>query len=305
MLKSSARYVFGLDFARFKAKNYDGTTATPARTVGGAGPFDFSSVSATKSAIPMTIKLDNAAASTKSINLTAAVNIAAVTVDELVTAIGTAAFTGITASKEAGTGYLLIKQTTVTAAYMQVYGTCAELALIGQGRGTKFIKSNTLKDFSETQTEKASETITTTDANGQDTEMVSDSYVKGGTGKFTDTAFDMELLAMIEGGTYDATAGKYSAPKPDSKKIYWDCEKFEKVFSAGSNKQGDMVGYRRTWLETCSGSSPESNSARGWADTGYTFIATEGKDETGAKLSWRVREMLSVAQFTALALESV
>ena len=304
-LKANSKYKFGVEFARFMAKNYDGTKATPTRTVGGGGTFDFSGADVTISAVPLSIKLDNGAVQTKDVDLSDAVVASAVTVDEVVTAITASAFVGITASKEAVTELLLIKQTTVTASYMQVYGQLAEICLIGQGKGTKFVKCQTLKDFTSTQTEKASETITTTDANGEDTDMISDSYVKGGTGKFTDTAYDQELKALIEGGKYDSVTGLYSAPKPDSSKVYWDVEFFERIYSGGSNKQNDIVGYLMTSIESCSGSIPESSASRAWADTAYNFIATEGKDKDGNKISWRSEKMLSVVQYGAMAITTV
>lgn len=304
-LKASAKYKFGLEFARFMAKNYDGTSATPTRTVGSAGPFDFSGADVTIAAVPLSIKLDNGAVQTKSLNLSSAAVPSAVTAAEFVTAFTTAAFTGLTASVEAVTGYLLIKQTTVTAEYMQVYGLAAQLAKIGQGFGTKFVKSNSLKDYTATQTEKASETITTMDATGSETDMVSDSYVKGGSGKFTDTAYDQEMKALIEGGTYNATTGQYSAPLPTATKIYWDMEIFERIYAQGSNKANDITGYLKTFIESASGSIPESGASRAWADTVYNFIATEGKNAAGSKMPWRDEKTLTKAQYAALLVEQV
>ncbi|HKM05864.1 MAG TPA: hypothetical protein VJ869_02640, partial [Sphaerochaeta sp.] len=56
-LKENARFAFGLKYVRAYALNPDFTKATPARTIGGVGPFDMSGASAI-AAVPLTVKID-------------------------------------------------------------------------------------------------------------------------------------------------------------------------------------------------------------------------------------------------------
>jgi len=197
-LKKNARYAFGLHYLRLRAVNDDLSIPTADNIVGGAGPFDYSGVDSI-AAVPMTIKIDDAAAVDVDIDLAAAVDETAVTVDELVTAL-TAAFTAgtiaLTAEKDVTSGRLVIAHATATV--LQVYGEAAELAMIGQGFGVKLLVSDTMQSFSQSPVRKEGERITTTDAWGFDTEVITDGYYKGFTANLVDTAEDWEMLGLLE-----------------------------------------------------------------------------------------------------------
>ena len=304
----NARYSFGLDFFRAMRQNDDLTNPTPDRIVGGIGPFDFSGY-ATPATVPLTVKFDNQAAVTVNVNLTAGVaDISAVTVDELVARINAAGLIDVTVSKEVAPLTNRIKfeySGTDVVIHMQVYGACANLCLIGQGFGCQFIRSDTLKSFGDTPTVKAGETITTTDAQGDDTDVLTDDQRKGFTAKVVDTAEDWELLALFEGGTYDPVAKTYETPLSDTRKIYFFAEVYYGQYAQGSNKEADLIGYVRKLFRSCAGSTGEQNHQRGFADGNYSVKGTAYKDELLNRYSDAQRKELTVEDYLALDVYNV
>src|SRR5690554_920685 len=216
MLKDVARYGFGLKFARFMALNDDKTIPRVDRMVAGVGPFDFSGVEDISDVVA-TVKIDNGLEVDLSIDLAAASIQSAVTAEEYVDALNVAllaASLDLEATVAPGTGRVTL-QTTLTSdlpGTVQFYGEGAKLAKFGQGFGLKFIKSDTLKSLGDTPTQKDQEEFTTTDANGLDTEIITDGYRKGFSASIVDAAEDFELLALIEGGSYDEETGVYEVP---------------------------------------------------------------------------------------------
>jgi hypothetical protein len=307
-LKTDARYSFGLEFARFMALNDDLTIPSPDRVIGGVGPFDFSGY-ATPAAIPLTIKFDAEAESTVNVNLTVGVvALTAVTVDELVARVNAAAPVDVTASKEIvplTNRFKLEYSGTEVIGYMQVYGDLAELALIGQGLVCEFVKSDTLKSIGDTPKDKAEETIATTDAHGIDTEVITDGYRKGFTAKVVDTAEDWRLLALMEGGVYDAVAKTYEAPDSTTRKIYFYAEIFYAQYAVGSNKEADIIGYIRKFFRSCKGSFGEQSHQRGFADGNYSVVGTSYKDESNNLYSDYQRKELTVEDYLALDVYNV
>ena len=308
MIRSTdARYAFGLVFARFMALNDDLTIPVPSRMIGGAGPFDFSGVTDI-SAVDITVKLDAAAADDFTIDLSGAVSQAAVTVDELVTALDTA-FTAegilLDASKEAVTNRLKIvtTDTSDTPDYVQIYGEAAELAELGQGLGLKFIKTDTLKSIGDSPLLKESETFTTQDANAYETEVVTDGYRKGTNLTIVDSAEDWELLSLIEGGTYDDSvsgAETYDTPTSEDAKVYFYIEAFYSVYEEGTNKKADLVGYAQLTYRSCVGNIGDTTHELGFADGNYTALCTSYKDENSVKYGDTQRKNLSVTAYAAL-----
>ena len=134
--ESGAKYSYGLSRTRLRALNDDLTRAEYNNVIGGAGPFDYSSLTATITSIPINFKVNGGAVVAETFDLTAAVDKAAVTVDELVTALTAASITGWTFSKDSTTGRIKMVNST-TGAYVQVYGDGARLCRIGQGKGLK------------------------------------------------------------------------------------------------------------------------------------------------------------------------
>ncbi len=303
-LKKNARYAFGLHYLRLRAVNDDLSIPTADNIVGGAGPFDYSGVDSI-AAVPMTIKIDDAAAVDVDIDLAAAVDETAVTVDELVTAL-TAAFTAgtiaLTAEKDVTSGRLVIAHATATV--LQVYGEAAELAMIGQGFGVKLLVSDTMQSFSQSPVRKEGERITTTDAWGFDTEVITDGYYKGFTANLVDTAEDWEMLGLLEGTPIDAD-GNISSPVFSTKRPVVMIEAFYAKYRKGQNYEGDLVGYRKITCDQCKGMGGEKTRERGWSNDPYTIEGKTWVDSDGVEHPAWKREELTVAAFNALDIENV
>ena len=303
-LKKNARYAFGLHYLRMRAINDDLSQPTADNIIGGAGPFDFSGVTSI-AAVPLTVKIDNAAAVELDVDLTAAVDDAAVTVDELVTAL-TAAFTAgtvaLTASKVAETGRLKIAHATATV--LQVYGEAAELAMIGQGFGVKLLVSDTMQSFSQSPVRKDGERIPTTDAWGYDTEVITDGYYKGFTANLVDTAEDWEMLGLLEGTPIDAD-GNISSPVYSTRRPIVMVEAFYAKYRKGQNYEGDLVGYRKITCDQCKGMGGEQTRERGWSNAPYTIEGKTWVDDAGTEHPAWKREELTVPAFNALDIENV
>ena len=315
MIRSEAKYSFGLVFARFMALNDDLTIPVPSRIIGGAGPFDFSDCDDT-TAIEFTVKIDAETAVDFTIDLSTAVGSvdeAAVTVAELIIALD-AAFLAesllLDASAEAVTGRLNIVTTDTADVpdYIQIYGEGAEISMLGQGFGLKFLKTDTLKSIGDTPILKESETFSTTDANALDTEVVTDGYRKGTELAIVDAAEDWELLALIEGGTYDDSvsgAEDYDTPTSEDDKIYFYIEAFYSVYEEGTNKKADLVGYVKLLYRSCKGEAGASTHELGFADGNYSATCTSYKDESDVKYGDTKKSNLTVSAYTALDVYNV
>jgi len=304
---NGARYVALILWVRFMALNDDLTIPTPDRVAGGVGPFDFSGF-ATPAAVPFSVKLDNAVVQTLSLNLTGlpVADITAVTVAEIVAAIAAAGgFTDVTVSVEAVTGRLLVEYSgTEAITVMQVYGAGALLSRIGQGRGCQFIKSNTIQSINVVPVRKDEERIPITDALGKDTELVTDGYRKGFTATIVDTAEDINLISLTEGGIIDAN-GEYTDPTSESEKIYFYIEAFYGLYSEGENKEADMVAVRRELYQSCKGAEGDANHAREWKTTTYNITGTSYRDENDVISGASKRKELTIVQWETLDVVNV
>lgn len=301
-LRVNAEYSAFIKFSRFQALNDDKTLPLASRQVGGAGPFDFSGV-ASPSAVEFTVKIDGTEESQDLDVDTGSVSLSAVTVDELVTLLTTAAFANMTFSKETSTNRL--KAVAGTGSYLQLYGEGMLLAEFGQGLGTQFIKSDTIQSFNLSSTYKESEQLTVVDSNGKETEIITDSYKKGGTAEVTDTALDWALKALIDGGTYDATAESYDEPDSESEKVYFMVENFYALYSKGSNKEGDLIGYIKETIKSCVGQSGDEAHDRNINTVSYSLTFTNYKDENGSEYGAKGAVKLTVPEYKALDVENV
>lgn len=305
-LKENARFAFGLKYVRAFALNPDFTKATPARTIGGVGPFDMSGASAI-AAVPLTVKID-ATEYDVTVDLSGAAIPTAVTVDELVTALNLVFDDvgdpiALTASKEASTNVLLIAAEATPLA-VQVYGELANLVGIGQGFGTKILVSDTIRTMGETAVRKDSERITTTDGNGDDTDMITDGYYKGCTMSIVDTAEDWEMYALFEGLTIDADGGMDS-PTFATKRPYIGVEQYYEKYAQGQNHESDLLGYRKKEYFKCKGMGGDSSHEYGWSDGNYSVDAVTFRDSAGVlQPAWH-RDELTIDDFNALMLESL
>ena len=318
-MRDVAKFVFGISRIRFRALNDDQTRIKRVldkdgsynagtgngRIIGGTGPFDFSGAAA-PSAIPLSIKFDNGAVETVNVDLFGHVaDISAVTVVELVARINVAAPTDMIASKEAVTLRLLLNFTgTDDPDYIQVYGECAELALIGQGLGQQFIKSNTIKSFAETPTKKDDETISTEPATGGSVDVIIDGYKKGFTAKMVDTAEDFLLMQLLENGEIDSD-GIYHDPHSETIKKYFEIEIFNPVYDEGPNKSSEISEYEMSVYQTCSGSVGGSTKEKAFLSKEYDIAGTNYEDSKGVKDGAILRKRLTIAQYTALDFDNV
>ena len=309
-LKENARFAFGLKYVRAFALNPDFTKATPARTIGGVGPFDFSGVDDNEK-VGFTAKIDGTEYEME-IDLSGAGSASAVTVTEIVAALNIV-FTDVTtpialaASAEAKTNYLLIKTSESEGSEpvaIQLYGELAEITGIGQGFGTKILVSDTIRTMGETAVRKDSERITTTDGNGDDTDMITDGYYKGCTMSIVDTAEDWEMYALFEGLIIDADGGMDS-PTFKTKRPYIGVEQYYEKYAQGQNHESDLLGYRKKEYFKCKGMGGDSSHEYGWSDGNYSVDAVTFRDSAGVlQPAWH-RDELTIDDFNSLMIESL
>lgn len=311
-LRTSADFIFGprkvkifpLSPDKSCPLPLDGGARTEIKVYGGVGPFDCSGASV-PAAVPMTVKLDNGTPETQTVDLTAAVSLSAVTAAEMATAIeaanAAAGFVGVTASVDSR-GYLEIDvDTPGTQLYLQVYGECAVLAEFGQGYAMQGHIIDTQQSVAISPTNKDSETITITDSNGKDTEVLTDGYRKGFTGVLTDTARDKNVRAIIEGGTIDTTNGTYHVPNSDTEKSYFCMEVVRAFYSKGTNLEEALEGYILERFMIITGVFGDDPGAREWLAHVFNLTGTEYKDPvSGTKYSDSFSQDFTPAEWDAL-----
>jgi hypothetical protein len=285
--------------------NDDLSQPTTTNIIGGVGPFDFSGASA-PAAVPLKLRIDTGAVETVTVDISGAVSTSAVTVAELFAAINAASPTDVTASAEAGTGRLKLAYSGAgSPTRLQVYGECAELGLIGQGKGVRIVYSDTLVSASINPILKDGGTFTTTDSNGIDTEVLGDGYRKGNSGTLTDNSMDYLLRSVIEGGTYDETNGIYAAPTSETRKIYFKTEMYHARYQVGLNKEADVSDYIKEELFSCSGTYGERTRSRGFTDCIYNYNGTTYRDSSDNLMPDSQETVLTVAAYQALTLSSL
>jgi hypothetical protein len=308
---AATRYTFGSVMSLFTPRNDDKTTPAADNIVGGIGPFDYSGY-VDDTAIPFTVKIDSESAIELEVDLSGASAIGAVTPTELAAALD-AAFAGempaldLDASVDsAGRIKIATTLTTDVPTRIQVYGEGAKTAMFGQGFGMKIVKMDTERTVTVSPLVKESETITTTDANGLDTELVTDGYRKGATVSFVDTADDWELLTLMKGGSINAD-GEYEAQLPGESFVSFIAEFYAEQYRKGTNNQGDQTGYIRYLHRNCKGApSGDSTMERGWQDQNYTFTGvpyTDPSDDT--MYADLAKAPLTVEEYEALDLANV
>lgn len=304
-LRSVAKFQFGCDRVRAIPLNDDKTIPSPTRIIGGVGPFDFSTA-AVPTAVVLKWKIDNGTEQTDTVDITTASDIYNVTVDELVTAITTAAPTGLTASKESVTNRIKLVMTTPgVTVWFQVYSELAEIVSFGQGLGVKFIKSSTIKTLQLTKTLKEDQTFTTTPADGVDIDVIIEGYQKGFTGVVTDAAEDFEMMELMEGGTIDATTGAYEDPNVNTVARYFYLEAYGRTYGEGTNKEDDLTGKQQIILRTCKASMGDETLQAGFRDKIYNITGTDYVDENDVRYSSIQRKNLTIEAYDALHIDTV
>jgi len=301
---SGAKYSYGLSRTRLRALNDDLTRAEYNNIVGGAGPFDFSSVIATITAVPFNFKVDDETVVEETIDLTAAVDKSAVTVAELVTALTAAVITDWTFAADVTTGRLTMTYAD-PADYVQVYGVGPRLCRIGQGKGLKAIKSDTIQTFNNTPTVKEDTTQTITDANNKDTEVIIEGYKKGWTGSIVDTAEDYEMMELVESGTLSADGKTYTDPTSKTKKVMFEIETFNPYYAAGTNTEDQITGWEHKTFRAVKGSMGDHAKAAGFVAINYNVVGVNYRTAAGLEEGAIITENIdledwSVDEFDAI-----
>lgn len=319
-LRASADFIFGPRKVKIFPLSPDKSTPLPLdggarssiKVYGGVGPFDFSGASNT-AAVPMTVKLDNGTPETQTIDVSTgsgSVDESAVTATELAAAIeaanAAAGFVGVTASVDSR-GYVEIDvDVPGTQLYLQVYGEAAELGEFGFGYGMQSHIIDTQQSVSVSPTNKDQETITITDSNGKDTEILTDGYRKGFTGVLTDTARDKSVRAIIEGGLIDTTNGTYHVPNSDTTKTYFCMEVVRAKYSKGTNFEEALAGYVLERFLICSGTFGDDPGDRNWLAHVFNIAGTEYKDPvSGTKYSDSFSQDFTPAEWATLDWDNI
>jgi hypothetical protein len=280
-LRNDAEYMTGVEISKIIPLNTDGSTVLPypgktdVAAYSGLGPFDFSGASS-PAAVPLTIKV-NTVAETKTIDITTASDQSAVTVTELMAAITTAAFTGITAAADSrGYGKISVGAGDAETDYLQVYGEAALLGDFGYGYGMKFRTLNTQKSFPLTPVNVDDESIETIDSRRKKTRVIYAGYRDGVTGSLVDSAVDNDLRALLTGGSWDATTKEFVAPLADAVKPKVSIEVQSYLYLKNSNQENDWIAAKVT--RAFNMSSKEDGSGDGsnnFQDMSYSFNGTE------------------------------
>lgn len=295
---------------RAMRNNPDGTNPTASRLIGFASTCDLTDIG-TDLIASMSIKVDGGTVDTQDVDFAAAVDITAVTVAEAITALTAASFTGMTWSADSTTGRL--KGVSATGTYVQIYGDLAPLLDFGQGidhggQGLVFVKAfDDLISIGLPKNIKAREEIELEAGDGTLTTMIIEAILKGLNPAIVMTDKNYDMLELIQGGTYDRTAGTYEPPTSaiTSHPSFW-LDVYSRLYSQGTKKREDLAGYERAVIRNCSGiESDIAHEAKTWANYGFAVTAAEYEDENGTVSAAYVESTPTAAQFATLDPENV
>jgi len=144
-------------------------------------------------------------------------------------------------------------------------------------------------------------------AQGTITRMVIGAMIQGLSPVITLTRKDYYLLELIQGGILDRETGKYDPPlsyEGDSPSFMG--EVFSPLYSSGSNKRNNVIGYERILLRSMIGIEGDVPiEAKSWAQYAYSCTATEYIDEDGVHHPAWQEQSMSVKEFDALNVERI
>lgn len=301
--ESGARYVYGLSRTRLRAVNDDLTTPTFDNVIGGAGPFDGSAMSVA-AAVPISLKVNGLTVVSDTLDLSGVVSAGAITAQEWVTAFTASSISGWTASLQAVTGRVKLVNST-SGAYVQVYGEAARLAMIGQGKGLKAIKSDTIQTFNNSPTVKEDTTQTTTDANGKDTEVIVEGYKKGWTGSIVDTAEDYEMMELVESGIISTDGKTYTDPDSGTKKVQFEIETYNPIYTSGTNTENQIAGWEHKHFKSVKGSRGDESNQAGFGVMNYNLVGTNYKTTAGVESGGIVRDQLATTAWSTAIFDAI
>ena len=300
---------------RFWRHNADGTIATAKRFVGFAGTVDLTDVLSASNRADVTIKIDANPAETKSVDFALADDKTKVTVAEAVEALEEADFTGITFSVDSHTGRL--KGVSSTGDKVQIYSKLAAALDFGQsakhgGLGLKIISKfdDQTIDISLAKDIKDKEEITSEGANGTQTRMIIGAMLQGMSPVVALKEKDYDLLELVQGGDLDREKGTYNPPgSHESDHPSFCAEIFSPIYSSGSNKMSDMVGFERIFLRSMNGNETDVPiEAKAWAKYSFALTATDYTEFVdGKEVKWPAWEegTVTVEEFDALKVKQI
>lgn len=292
--------------------NPDGTIPTAARFLGFSGTVDVSGIIDVSNEADLTLKLDDGTEETKTVDFSGVSDDTAVTVAEAVSALTTAAFTGVTWTADTATGRL--KGAFASGAYVQVYGDLAPYLDFGQalthgGLGLVFVKAfnDLTKSIGLPKNIKAKEEIDMEGALGTITRMVIAAKLQGISPVFATKNKDYDLLELIQGGTYDRTNGTYDPPlSTRTQSPTFFVEIYSPMYAQGVKKLEDEAAYEKLVLRSCVGMEGDTPAeAKAWANYTYNVESTEYTNESGVTLSAYQEAQLTLSAFEALDVVNV
>jgi hypothetical protein len=294
---------FSVQGLRAMRLNNDGTIPTPARTIAGLGPFDIGTALGGTTG-DLTIKKDGVI-ETKTVAFLGAADINAVTVDEAVTALTTAAFTGMTFSKEVGdVGKDRLKAVSAGGeTYIQIYNEVALVLEFGQGLGLKFVKafdetvsvqnSKNVKDFEEVESEAGDGTLKS---------VIVDAKLKGVNPVLTFNSENYPMKELIEGGTWDSVNFTYDPPTSDQDELPgFFMETYQYKYAEGINQRSDQKSVKKRLYRNCRGLEGDTtDAAKVWTEIIFNLRVTEYFDATGARFAPYQDSELTNEEYEAL-----
>lgn len=309
---------FGLYSVLIGRNNPDGTKPSASNMFGFAGTCDLSATGVLTTKVgSLTIKKDDGAAETKSVDFTAAVSESAVTIAEAVTALTTAAFTGMTFSSATDRdGVTRLKAVSATGTYVQITGILA--AALGFGNGItyggqgleifKYIGDQQLGSGLTSDTDQIdAQTKDSEGSTGGVTRMNISAIRLGCTAALTVKVDDWGVRECVQRGVWDRTADTYTPPNAETSKdvpTFW-VESFAPLSSKSNNNLGDESAIEKKTLWNCKGSIDEPEYAFDWATRVINITASEYKNESGTTVAADSYKRMSKAEYLALDLANV
>ena len=291
--------------------NPDGTNPSASRFIGFYGTADLSAVLTTHVA-DLTIKIDDNAVETKSVDFTAAASESAVTVAEAVTALTASAFTGITWTADTDTGRL--KGVSATGQFVQVTGALA--AALDFGYGIEFpnngleiytyLSKTGLVDCTMPPDIQDKSTKDVEGSEGNVRRMNIPAKLMGVSPVLSVYQYDKAMRACIEGGTYNRSTGAYTPPLSDVTEYPTFCIiKYDGLYNNDNTKLSDNDSVLVTTVHTCQGLQGEDTDTNSWKVKTYNITASEYTDASAVRHPAYEELPISKAAFNALGIDTL
>jgi hypothetical protein len=276
--------------------NPDGTPLSPTRVLGFYGTVDLSAYAPHYKAY-LGVKINNNAEQYQAVDFSAALDVSAVTVQEMVDAINAAGFTDITASVDTATGRLLIIYTGVgTCNFLQVFSVsndpefAAELDF-GQGQTFNGQGARYFEAFDNTRTINLPKNIKDTEAiekeagDGSFIEVIIPGMVKGYNPVLTIKDDDYEIKQLIQSGEWIPATSIYTPSlTTQTRKPIFGIIMFVPKYGKGSHLKEDEDGYLRKDIFSMTGYEADTMyETKTLQEISYNCRATEYEDENDVK----------------------